>query len=98
MFIKFDRNKIKPSKIIIAWLVGVILFTVIKTAILISTTSGGEQAPETFIAKMISVTVYGLLVISIVMLTLTKNQSSLNISIIICCLLLLCMVFINDMR
>jgi hypothetical protein len=58
-------KKLNPLKIIVIWIAGSFLFTVIAMILLGVSTPGGEQKPLTFLGSMIPITVYGILALSI---------------------------------
>jgi hypothetical protein len=87
-------KKINPLAILIAWVVGCLVFAVIVMIILGKTTPGGEQAPLTFLGNFIYVIVYGLLVLSILTIFLFRTWSKKNwvvqaVSISLCCWLII---------
>ena len=61
----YPMKKLNPLIIIILWVLGCSLLTLIIMIILGVTTPGGEQQPLTFLSMMISVIVYGILVLAI---------------------------------
>src|ERR1700743_2521971 len=66
-------KRINPLIILVSWVVGCLVFSVIVMIILGLTTPGGEQAPLTFLGKFIYIIVYGLLILSILTIFLFRK-------------------------
>jgi hypothetical protein len=83
------KIKLNPFTIIVIWIVGCFLFTIITMILLGISTPGGEQKPLTFLGTMIPVTVYGVLALSILTIPFypkwVKEKWFINLSFIILC-------------
>lgn len=82
-------KKLNPFKIVIIWITGSFLFTIIGMIMLGLSTPGGEQAPLTFLGEMIPITVYGVLALSILTIPFylkwVREKWFINLSFIALC-------------
>jgi hypothetical protein len=83
------KKKLNPFTIIVIWIVGNLLFTLVVMVILGLLTPGGEQRPLSFLGATIPVTVYGVLILSILTIPFypkwVKEKWFVNIGFIILC-------------
>jgi hypothetical protein len=81
------KKKLNPFTIIVIWIVGNLLFTLLTMALLGFLTPGGEQKPLAFLGTMIPVTVYGVLALSILTIPFyskwVKRKWFINLSFIV---------------
>ncbi len=85
----FDRRKLNPLNIIVFWIMGCVLLTIVAMILLGISTSGGEQMPFVFLSKMIPITIYGVLVLSILSIPIyfrwVQKRWFINLFFIVLC-------------
>jgi hypothetical protein len=86
-------KKISPRTILMSWVVGCVVFALIKMIILVETTTGGDQAPLEFLGNFIYIVIYGIIALSILIIVLYTKRSKEYwimpvVIIFLCCLLL----------
>jgi hypothetical protein len=92
IILEMDKKKrLNPFTIIVFWMVGCVLFTIVGMILSGISTSGGEQIPFTFFSNMIPVTIYGVLALSIITIPFyikwVKEKWFINLFFIVfCCL------------